>query len=81
LRLHRALGTVCYTVSPKGAAKLTALCVPLAPQRVYFPLLDRESDNTGIDIAMNAAYPQLAAYVGFPPLALTLNDPALSTVD
>jgi GR25 family glycosyltransferase involved in LPS biosynthesis len=81
LHLHRAFGTLCYTLSPKGAAKLLALCLPLAPRRVFFPLLGRESDNTGIDIAMNAAYPQIAAYAAFPPLALTLNQSALSTVE
>ncbi len=81
LRLHRALGTLCYTLSPRGAAKLLALCLPLAPLRVFFPLLSRESDNTGVDIPMNAAYPQIAAYAAFPPLALTLNETALSTVE
>jgi GR25 family glycosyltransferase involved in LPS biosynthesis len=81
LRLHRAFGTLCYTISPKGAAKLLTLCLPLAPARVFFPLLNRESDNTGIDIPMNAAYPQIAAFAAFPPLALTLNVTALSTVE
>jgi len=81
LRLHRAFGTLCYTLSPKGAAKLLALCLPLAPRRVFFPLLNRESDNTGVDIPMNAAYPEIAAYAAFPPLALTLNQTALSTVE
>jgi len=81
LRLSRALGTPCYTLSPKGAAKLLALCLPLAPCRVFFPLLNRESDNTGIDIPMNAAYSEIDAFVAFPPLALTLNEVALSTVE
>jgi hypothetical protein len=58
-----------------------ALCLPLAPTQVFFPLLNRESDNTGIDIPMNAAYPKLAAYAAFPPLALTLNVTAHSTVE
>jgi GR25 family glycosyltransferase involved in LPS biosynthesis len=81
LRLNRAFGTLCYTLSPKGAAKLLTLCLPLAPRRVFFPLLNRESENTGIDIPMNAAYPQMAAYAAFPPLALTPNETALSTVE
>jgi len=81
LRLNRAFGTLCYTLSPKGAAKLLALCLPLAPLQVFFPLLDRETDNTGVDIPMNAAYPQIAAYAAFPPLALTLNEIARSTVE
>jgi hypothetical protein len=80
LRLGRAFGTPCYTLAPKGAAKLLRLCLPLAPRRVAFPLLNREVDNTGIDIAMNAAYAELSAYVAFPPLALTLNMDAISTV-
>jgi GR25 family glycosyltransferase involved in LPS biosynthesis len=81
LRLHRAFGCACYTLAPKGAAKLLALCLPLAPLRIFFPLLSRESDNTGIDIPMNAVYPQIAAYAAFPPLALTLNELAISTVE
>jgi GR25 family glycosyltransferase involved in LPS biosynthesis len=81
LRLHRALGTPCYTLSPKGASKLMAFCLPLAPLRVFFPLLNRESDNTGVDMPMNAAYPEISAFVAFPPLALTLNEVALSTVE
>jgi hypothetical protein len=58
-----------------------ARCLPLAPLRVFFPLLNRESDNTGIDMPMNAAYPEIDAFVAFPPLALTLNEVALSTVE
>ena len=81
LRLGRAFGTPCYTLSPKGAAKLLALCLPLAPLRVAFPLLSQEVDNTGVDIAMNAAYADIAAYVAFPPLALTLNVSSISTVE
>jgi GR25 family glycosyltransferase involved in LPS biosynthesis len=81
LRLHRAFGAPCYTLSPKGASKLLRLCLPLAPRRVFFPLLNREIDNTGIDIPMNAAYPAIAAYAALPPLALTLNETAISTVE
>jgi GR25 family glycosyltransferase involved in LPS biosynthesis len=81
LRLHRAFGTPCYTLSPRGAAKLLALCLPLVPGRVFFPLLNRESENTGLDIPLNAAYPKIAAYAALPPLALTLNVAALSTVE
>ncbi|MGC1302044.1 MAG: glycosyltransferase family 25 protein [Caulobacteraceae bacterium] len=81
LRLHRALGTVCYTVTPRGAQVLLARCFPLRPESVFIPLLDRDLPNTGVDIAMNAAYPEMAAYVAFPPLALTRNDALASTVE
>jgi len=81
LRLHRALGTPAYTISPKGAQALLARCFPLRPEPVFVPLLDREIPNTGVDIAMNAAYPQIAAYVAFPPLAVTRNAVEASTVE
>ena len=81
LRLHRALGTPCYTVTPVGAQALLARCFPLRPQTVFIPLLGREIANTGIDIAMNAAYPEIAAYAAFPPLVLTRNTVAASTVE
>ncbi len=81
LRLQRALGTPCYTVTPAGAQALLARCFPLRPQTVFIPLLGRELANTGVDIAMNAAYPDMAAYAAFPPLALTRNEVAASTVE
>jgi glycosyl transferase, family 25 len=81
LRLHRALGTVCYTVTPCGAQALLARCFPLRPESIFIPLLGRELANTGIDIAMNAAYPDMGAYAAFPPLALTRNDASASTVE
>jgi GR25 family glycosyltransferase involved in LPS biosynthesis len=81
LRLHRALGTICYTVTPRGAQSLLARCFPLRPESVFIPLLDRDLPNTGVDIAMNAAYPEMAAYAAFPPLALTRNDASASTVE
>ncbi len=80
LRLHRAFGIPCYTLTSSGAHRLLQACFPLRPLAVYFPLLDREMDNTGVDIAMNAAYPHIRSRVAFPPLALTLNSLALSTI-
>ena len=80
LRLTRALGTPCYTVSAEGARILLERCFPLSPTSVVLPLVNREASNTGIDIAMNAAYPEMAAFVAFPPLAITPNDPTRSTV-
>ena len=81
LRLHRALGTPAYTLTPIGAQALLTRCLPLRPLTIYMPLLDRELANTGVDIAMNATYPDMAAYAAFPPLALTRNDVAASTVE
>jgi hypothetical protein len=80
LRLRRALGCICYTITPRGARRLIEFCFPLRPLEVGFPLLDRRLPNTGVDIPMNAAYDAIEAYVCFPPLVVTPNDTANSTV-
>ena len=79
-RLLRAFGTVCYTVSEAGARKLMAHCLPLRPITVEFPSINPAFPNNGIDIAMNDAYPGLNAFVSFPPLVVTKNEHAASTV-
>jgi glycosyl transferase family 25 len=79
-RLQRALGIPCYSISPKGAHALKAACLPLARIRVFFPGLNRHLPNFGIDVMMNNAYPQLSAFVSFPPLVITRNEIGKSTV-
>jgi glycosyl transferase, family 25 len=79
-RLLRAFGSVCYSVSPSGASKLMAQSLPIRPMTVAFPTVDPQFPNHGIDIVMNAAYPNLSAFVSFPPLVVTRNDSAASTV-
>jgi GR25 family glycosyltransferase involved in LPS biosynthesis len=79
-RLHRALGLVCYSLSPKGARILRSRCLPLREMGVFFPGLNRTLYNNGIDIPVNDAYPDINAYVSFPPLVVTENDRAKTTV-
>lgn len=79
-RLHRAFGTVCHTVSPSGAKKLLNNCFPLRPANVFFPLLNREVANVGIDVAASSIYPLIDAYVSFPPAVVTKNDASISTL-
>jgi glycosyl transferase family 25 len=79
-RLTRALGIPCYSVSPKGARALKAACLPLARIKVHFPGLNRHLPNFGIDVMMNNAYPQISAFVSFPPLVITRNEIRKSTV-
>jgi glycosyl transferase family 25 len=79
-RLFRAFGTVCYTVSPKGARKLRQQAVPIRPFTVPMPMINPQFPNTGIDVVMNRAYPDLNAFVSFPPLVITKNEHAISTV-
>ena len=79
-RLMQAFGTVCYTVSPAGARKLYDEIVPLRPLTIELagsgPGLraGRQLPHVGIDVAMSAAYPSLAAYVCVPPLVITPNE-------
>jgi GR25 family glycosyltransferase involved in LPS biosynthesis len=79
-RLTRALGIPCYSVSPKGARALKAACLPLARIKVFFPGLNRHLPNFGIDVMMNNVYPQISAFVSFPPLVITRNEIKKSTV-
>ncbi len=79
-RLVRAFGTVCYTLSPSGARKLLDRCLPIQPFTIPFPMVNPEFPNNGIDIAMNREYEAVNAYVSLPPLVVTANDHALSTV-
>ena len=77
--LQRAYGTVCYTLSPKGAALLLEKAVPLRPMEVFFPGLGKNMPNTGIDVVLSSLYPQIIALVSFPPLVLTKHERNRST--
>ncbi len=79
-RLQRSLGTVCQSISPRGAAKLLQHCLPIRPMEAFYPVLNRVLPNTGIDSMMNELYPRINAYVCLPPLAITRNEHAHSTV-
>ncbi len=79
-RLQRSLGTLCQSVSPRGAAKLLQHCLPIRPLEAFYPVLNRVLPNTGIDSMMNELYPRIHAYVCLPPLAITRNEHAQSTV-
>lgn len=78
--LLRAFGTVCYSVTPHGAARLLAACRPIRPLSVHVPGLAGPLPNQGIDVMMNAAYAQLKAFAAFPPLVVTANDRGTSLV-
>lgn len=72
-RLERAFGAPCYTISPAGARKFRDLCFPQKPLTVWLPGFNYSMRNVGIDVSLNAAYPQTLAYACFPPLAATPN--------
>jgi glycosyl transferase, family 25 len=86
IRVLQAFGTQCYSLSPKGARALKDFCVPIRPMYVALPSAsrnlqsDRRLANHGLDVMMSAAYPQLKAYVAFPPLVISKNDHGASTL-
>lgn len=83
LACFQAWGTLCYLISPAGAAKLLRACFPLsaAPDLVMFGQ-NRSIKPYTLDGMLNVALQRepIAAYCAFPPLALSSNDAAGSDV-
>jgi GR25 family glycosyltransferase involved in LPS biosynthesis len=85
-KLLWAFGTPCYTVSPKGAHTLKSRLLPLRPKKILCPEGIRAYPykayyhGSSIDHALNGIYRQLDAFVCFPPLVVTKNELAKSTV-
>lgn len=78
-RLAYGFGLPAYTVSPAGAARLIAACFPLQDFGMYVPIAGNIR-NEGIDIATNRVYGAMQAFASFPPLVVTPNDRARSTI-
>jgi ADP-heptose:LPS heptosyltransferase/GR25 family glycosyltransferase involved in LPS biosynthesis/glycosyltransferase involved in cell wall biosynthesis len=70
IKLLHQFGTVCYSVSPRGAEALLDECVPLAPRLIAFKDFPITIENDGIDCIMNAVYPNMNAYTCVPPLVV-----------
>lgn len=83
LGCFQAWGTLCYAISPRGAARLLKACFPLssAPDLVMFGQNRRIKPYT-LDGMINVALQRepIAAYCAYPPLALSSNDLAGSDV-
>jgi GR25 family glycosyltransferase involved in LPS biosynthesis len=83
LACFQAWGTLCYAISPAGAAHLLKACFPLssAPDLAMFGQNRRIKPYT-LDGMINVALQRepVAAYCAYPPLALSANDLAGSDV-
>ena len=79
-RLLAAFGIVCYTISPLGARALKQLCIPLRRAWVSVPYVDQLFENRDLSISLLEILPRINAYASFPPLVITNNDHATSTV-
>lgn len=73
-KLLQNYGTVCYTVSTRGADRLLKGVLPLRPFGLrYAGQPDRVINHIGIDIGMDSMYPEMDAYISIPPLVVTPN--------
>ncbi len=73
VRMLAFCGTLGYTVSPRGAAKLIGGCIPLRPLPGLIDLRTGKG-YYGIDLAMSALCQQVQAYACVPPLTVSPND-------
>lgn len=78
LELNSSYGLPCYSISPKGAAKLTSGCFPLSNINKYS---GDTYNNTGLDVAMSTVYPKIQSYICLPPLVATSNTKDDSTAN
>jgi GR25 family glycosyltransferase involved in LPS biosynthesis len=79
-RHHYGFGTVAYSISPTGAKKLATLAVPIQPFLYKIPWHNIPIENLTFDCVLSTLYDRLNAYACFPPLVLTRNKGAESTV-
>lgn len=80
LPLDKCFGTPAYSISPTGARRFMAECFPLKNFQLFFPVLNSTLPNNGIDIAMNRIYGSTNSLCSLPPLAVTKNEHAVSTI-
>jgi glycosyl transferase family 25 len=79
--LVSAAGTPCYSVSPRGAARMLAGCLPIGNVSArYLHKLDTAWYNTGIDVELCRHYADWRAFVALPFLAMADNDQSASTI-
>jgi glycosyl transferase, family 25 len=73
-RLVKAFGTLAYTVSPRGAARMLELCFPQKDVAVHIPAYNKHLINVGLDVSTNLAYERMESFACFPPLAVSPNE-------
>lgn len=73
-------GICAYSISPQAAARLLAHCFPLKNDAYQSVGLRRCIPNYGIDAVMNRCYEGMRSFASFPPLAVTKNEHASSSI-
>jgi hypothetical protein len=81
LRLASAAAIGCYSITPRGARRMLADCLPVgAEQAEYVVRPGVKWHNFALDVEMCRHYPNWQAYVSFPPIAAAPNDQSASTI-
>ena len=79
--LFSAAGTCCYSVSPRGATRMLADCLPIGRESAkYLAKTGADWYNTGIDVELSRHYAEWRAYVALPLVAVSDNDQSASTI-
>jgi glycosyl transferase family 25 len=88
-RAHKLIwsfGHTSYTVSPKGGQLLASKCFPLRPMMVHCPEGARTPartpsfHNIGLDLTLDSVYRDINAFICIPPLVISTNEHAKSTI-
>jgi glycosyl transferase family 25 len=81
-----AFGTCCYSISPRGVKAIRSKILPLRPKVIPLPEAKDVPPyspawrTAGIDNSINAVHREINSFVCFPPLVVTKNESAKSTV-
>ncbi len=79
--LVAAAGTGCYSVSPRGAARILNDCLPIGTAMPrYLEKLEGGWTNTGIDVELSRHYADWQAFVALPQLAAANHDQNNSSI-
>ncbi|HEX3860628.1 MAG TPA: glycosyltransferase family 25 protein [Stellaceae bacterium] len=73
-KFDHSFGLMAYSISPLGASVMLRHCLPLRPRYISFPGTRVTIYDTGLDCAVNLAFPAMKAFVCMPPLALHDDD-------
>ena len=82
-----AFGTLCYSISPKGAQVCKSEILPLRPMILEIPEVARTYPYSGkyrtvaFDYHLNSLHWRIKSYVCFPPLVVTKNERSTSAVE
>jgi GR25 family glycosyltransferase involved in LPS biosynthesis len=80
VKVLHSWGTMCCTVSPKGAQALLNICLPLRPTLIDIPGYDRRFEAKSLDAMLNAAHTSLKSFLCIPPLVVSENRHKVSTI-